>query len=344
MTRGAPAGRREGERRGMGTRSIRRIRSARVAAGLLAVAMAAGCAGTPEDDPRFRPSENVLEVVSVLRRHVPDDTYRFEPARDFTGRNVYRGSLLRLENLEKVHEDALRAGHFDDVVHFAKGRALERLRAFDLAAQSYREVGERTPELHREAKKSAALCDALDEAARIGFDAARPPDDETIAPPPTDAKGVVEASEQRIALLEAILPQTEGTHYQYVVQEEIERADMARAGFFVASRRLDPDGDVRALAEMQRLVMRHRESKRANDHVLELANLYAALANDYVKSHPPEGLLFDPPTFQELVDAASRLYQSVAAQDGTPEKLEATQRLEAFLAFTMKVDRDRFAQ
>ncbi len=63
-----------------------------------------------------------------------------------------------------------------------------------------------------------------------------------------------------------------------------------------------------------------------------------------MRSHPAEGLLFDPPTFQELVDAASRLYQSVAAQDGTPEKLAATQRLEAFLAFTMKVDRDRFTQ
>jgi len=314
--------------------------------GLAAAALAcAACGGTPEADPRFRPSENVLEVLAVLRRHVPDDTYRFEPARDFTGRNVYRASLLRLENLERVHADALRAGHFDDVVAFAKGRALERLRAFDLAAESYRDVSERAPELHAEARRSAAMNDALDEAARIGFDAARPEGEaDTIAAEPTDPDAVVGASEQRIALLEALLPEAEGTHYEAVIREEIERADMARTGYFVATRRLDPDGDVRALAETQRLVMRHRESKLSNRHVLELANLYADLADDYVESHPPEGLLFDPPTFQELVDAATRLYQSVAAQDGTPEKLEATQRLEAFLAFTMRVDRDRFAQ
>lgn len=311
----------------------------------LAALGAAACASAPPPDPRFRPSENVLEVVAVLRRHVPDDTYRFEPAHDVTGRNVYRSTLMRLENLEKVYADALRAGHWSDVIAFAKGRSFERLRAFDLAAQSYRKVSDRTPELLRDARSSAALCDALDEAARTGFDAARPPgESEDVAAPPRDQQGVVEASERRIALLEALVPQAEGTHYTAIVREEIERADMARAGFFVASRKLAPDGDVRALAEQQRLVLRNRESKLANAHLLGLADLYAALADDYVKSHPPEGLLFDPPTFQELVDSASRLYQSVAAQDGTPDKLTASQRLEAFLAFTLKVDRDRFAQ
>ena len=97
-----------------------------VAAALLAF----GCASTPEPDPVYRPTQNLLEVVAVLRRHVPDDTYRFPPARDFTERNVYRSSLLRLENLERVHADALRAGQMDGVIAFAKGRALERIRAY----------------------------------------------------------------------------------------------------------------------------------------------------------------------------------------------------------------------
>ena len=67
---------------------------------LLGSAALGGCRSTPEADPRYRPSESLLEVVAVLRRHVPDDTYRFAPARDFTGRNIYRASLLRLENLQ----------------------------------------------------------------------------------------------------------------------------------------------------------------------------------------------------------------------------------------------------
>ncbi len=312
-------------------------------AGLLL--LAAACASPPTTDPRYRPSENLLEVVAVLRQHVPDDTYRFEPARDFTGRNVYRASLLRLENIERVHADALRAGHMDDVIAFSKGRALERLRAFDLAAASYRRAAEDDGELTHEALQSAALCDALDEAARIGFDADRPPAaGEKPAPAPREAADVVAASEQRIALLQALEPETKGTHYEVIVREEIERAQMARARYFIATRRIATDGDVRAVAEVQQLVMRNGDSKLRSRHMLELADLYATLAEEYVEKHPPEGLLFDPATFQELVDSAARLYEAVGKQDGTPEKLEASRRLEAFLAFTLRVDHDRFTQ
>jgi hypothetical protein len=315
---------------------------ARLAAAALALALASACA-KPPPDPRYRPAESLLEIVAVLRLHVPDDTYRFEPARDFTGRNVYRSSLLRLESFEKAHGEALRAGHMDEVIAFSKGRALERLRAFDLASASYQRAAERSGELAQEARRSAALCDALDEAARSGFDPDRPREQAPVdADEPRDAAGVAAAADRRIALLEALRPEAQGTHYAYVIDEEIERADVARAHWFVAARRMTPDGDVRALGELQRVSMRHRESKLANRHLLELADLYARLAEEYVAMHPPEGMLFDPATFQELVDSASRIYEVVGRQDGTPEKLEASQRLEAFLAFTLRVDRDRF--
>jgi hypothetical protein len=304
--------------------------------------LGAACA-KPPPDPRYRPAESLLEIIAVLRLHVPDDTYRFEPARDFTGRNVYRSSLLRLESFETAHADAIRAGHMDDVIAFSKGRALERLRAFDLASASYARAAERNGELAQEARRSAAVCDALDEAARSGFDPDRPREQSPLdAMEPRDAAGVTAAAERRIALLEALRGEVAGTHYVAVIDEEIERADVARAHWFVASRRLAPDGDVRALGELQRITMKHRESKLANRHLIELADLYANLAEEYVAMHPPEGMLFDPATFQELVDSASRIYEVVGRQDGTPEKLEASQRLEAFLAFTLRVDRDRF--
>jgi hypothetical protein len=311
---------------------------------LLALALGvlfAACAKPVEPDPQHKPAASVLEVVAVLRRHVPDDTYRFVPARDFTGRNVYRSSLLRLENIEKAHEEALRAGQFDDVIAFSKARAMERLRAFELAATSYRRAAERDGPLREDALRSASICDSLAEAARIGFDPDRPEED-TDAPPPTEGEAIVAASDQRLALLQALLAEAQGTHYVYVIEEEMERADVARAQYFVASRRLSPDGDVRALAELQRVTERHKESKNANRHLIALADLYGDLAREYVTKHPPEGLLFDPPTFQELVDSASRLYEAVGTQDGTPEKLEASQRLEALLAFTLEVDSDRF--
>lgn len=319
------------------------LRTGACLAMVLPVLVALGCRSTPRSDPRYRPSENLLEVVAVLRRHVPDDTYRFEPARDFAGRNVYRASLIRLENLERVHADALRAGHMDGVIAFSKARALERLRAFALAAQHYRRAAELEEPLSRAALRSAALCDALAESAELGFDPGRPPlaDDPE---PPRDEAGVIAAYEARMALLQALAGDRPGDHYAFIIQEEMERADLARAGFFVASRRILPDGNVRALGELQRMIVRHRDSKNANGHLLDLADLYADLATEYAEAHPPETMSFDPPAFQDLVDAASRLYEAVANQDGTPEKLEAARRLEAFLAFTLRVDRDRFSR
>ncbi len=300
------------------------------------------CQSVPATDPRYLPPENVLEVVAVLRRHVTDDTYRFEPARDFSGRNVYRSSLIRLENIERVHEGALRAGHMNGVIAFAKGRALERLRAYGIAAQHYRMSAELDHALRDEATRSARVCEALHEADQVGVDL-DDPDQRALATPllsePEEALGQFD---EHTARLERLLENHAGTHYEPVLREEIERVDRERMDFFVSGRRFSRDGEVRAVAEAHRLLARHRDSKNANRHILALADLYAELAVEYVESHPPESLIFEPHRFQELVDAALRLYQRVAAEDGTTEKLEAARRLEAFLAFALRVDRDRF--
>ena len=136
---------------------MRSPRALGLAALLAAASLATGCRSTPTSDPRYRPSENLLEIVAVLRRHVPDDTYRFEPARDFAGRNVYRASLIRLENIERVHADALRAGHMDGVIAFSKARSLERIRAFALAADHYRRAAEIEEALALEALRSRRI-------------------------------------------------------------------------------------------------------------------------------------------------------------------------------------------
>jgi tetratricopeptide (TPR) repeat protein len=317
--------------------------------GAAALALAAGlalgiaCASTPEPDPRYRPTESVLEVIAVLRVHVPDDTYRFEAARDYTGRNVYRSSLLRLESLESLHAEALRAGYMDGVIAFAKGRSLERLRAFDLAADQYRIAARRDPNLKVEALRSADVCDSLFEAAGTAVDL----DDlsgVTDERPPlaTDPEAALAQFEERVRLLEEVRDAAGESHYAAVVREEIERSDVARARYFVALRKVLPEGEVRAIGELQRVAARHSESKHANRHLIALADLYADLAVEYVEAHPPESLRFDTARFRELTDSASRLYEMVANQDGTPEKLEAARRLEAFLAFALRVDSDRF--
>lgn len=308
----------------------------------LLVALLAGCASAPKVDPRYRPAESVLEVLAVLQHHVPDDTYRFAPARDFTGRNVYRSSLLRLENLERLYADALRAGQMDGVIAFGKGRALERLRAFDLASEAYHRAAESAAELRDEALHSADVCDAIRDANAItkGLDEAQEQSDGKLLLTASDA--VLGRYDERISRLEELLSSVAGTHYVAVVREEIERADMERARYFVRARDLTSDGDLRAVAELQRVVSAHGDSKLAPRHMLDLANLYAELSEEYVETHPPESIDFDPAEFRDLVDSSARIYEMVAARDGTPEKVEATRRLEAFLAFALGVDRDRF--
>jgi tetratricopeptide (TPR) repeat protein len=307
------------------------------------LAMAAfACASSPEVDPRYRPAESVLEVLAVLQRHVPDDTYRFDPARDFTGRNVYRSSLLRLENLERMHEDGLRAGHMDGVIAFGKGRALERLGAFDLAAEAYRRAAEREPDLAEEALRSARVCEGILEAQAVtgGVGQAHllPSADLSIASPQI----VFDRFEERAGLLAWQEEVTAGTHHVAVVREQIERTHVERARYFVRLRSVLPDGELRAVAELQRVVSDHGESRHALRHLLDLANLYSELSAEYVAQYPPESIDFDPAHFRDLVDSGARIYEMVAARDGTSEKIEATRRLEAFLAFALGVDRDRF--
>ncbi|MBW2274530.1 MAG: hypothetical protein JRG96_14760 [Deltaproteobacteria bacterium] len=328
----------------------RRAARALLGVAVLSLLMGSGCSSAKKkrQAATYDPAESVTEVVAVLRRHIPDDTYRFEPAVDFTGRNVYRASLLRLENMEQVHADALRSGYLDAVMAFSKGRALERLRAFDLAAQQYRDAARKSGELREEALRSAGICEATFAASKIGIDLRDPLAEEgPLEPLSLDTDWVIGELDARIGEFLAIAQgieesENEDEHYQYVIREEIERADVTRARYFVGLRHVIEGGQVRAVSELQRVVTRHSASKKRRRHVLDLANLYAALATEYAIAIPPESLLFDPPRFQELVDAAAQLYESVAAQDGTTEKIEAARRLEAFLAFTLQVDRDRF--
>lgn len=312
-----------------------------------ALSIATGCTNFKKKklETEYGPTESVVEVVAVLRRHVPDDTYRFPPALDFTGRNVYRSSLLRLENLERLHADAIRSGYMDPVIAFAKGRALERLRAYDLAAQYYRRAAEFEGDLQPLARTSASICERISEAVHVGIDLPDPLDaanDAHIRTP--EPEEVVAELEERIALLGLLLPEVKDSHYAFVVKEEIERADEIRAHYFLEMRFALPDGQVRALSELQRLSSRHQPSKNRLRHILALAGFYDTLAHEYVRATPPESLEFDPATFQEIIDPAAQLYQAVASQDGTPEKLEAQRRLEAFIAFTLQIDQDRFAQ
>jgi hypothetical protein len=290
----------------------------------------------------YGPSEGILETVSVLRRHVPDNTYRFPPASDFSGRNVYRASLLRLESLERAEADPLRSGYMNAVLLFAKARALERLRGFDLAAQHYRESARLSGELRQNALESAVLCERIEQAVSIGLELVDPIADGGVAPLPLDPTTIRTELDERIARLSLLESELEDTQYRWIAQEEIERADVIRGSYFVSMRFVLPEGTLIALQELQRVATRHGSSKNRLRHLLRLADFYADLSSEYIEAIPPESLDFDPARFRELADAAIQLFELVGSHDGRSEKLEATRKLESFLALTLSVDADRF--
>ncbi len=291
---------------------------------LLACAISA-CASAPETNSRYGATESILEVVSVLRLHIGDDTYRFPPARDFTGKNVYRTTLNRLESLEQIHDKKFSSGYLIDVILFAKARALERLAEFEVAGQYYKRVTDLDSPLRAAARIGEQVCKHLNNAAAMQPESG------------IDPSRAMALYDKRRALLEKLVTEVKDTHYEIVALEELERADRERAEHFGARARLDSWLEIVALQQYQHLVQRHKLSKFRNRHLLDLGDLYAALSREYVQRNRPSSLTFDPATFDEYSFGATRLYESVTQQDGAIEKIEASRKLEAYLAFTLQV-------
>mgnify|MGYP003404681144 FL=1 len=126
-----------------------------------------------------------------------------------------------------------------------------------------------------------------------------------------------------------------------IVDEELERVDVAEAATLAAHAALDPRYEAAALQSAQALVRVHGQSKYHNRHLLALGDLYAAFSRRYAQRFPPPSLGFDATTFDEYAHGATRVYEVVAQQDGSVEKLEGAHKLEAFLGFTLQVHEER---
>jgi tetratricopeptide (TPR) repeat protein len=307
---------------------LRRARARLAALGCACAALASGCA-SPEPPPALAPTQDLLEVVAVVRLHVDDDTYRFPTARDYTGKNVFRVSFERLESLETAHPEKISSGYATDVIWFTKARALERIGEYDLAMRHYARVLELDSELADAARSGRDVNSRL-----LGARALAP------APEATAEAAETGYARQR-AELEALRGEVADTHYRFVVEEEVERVDVADCSMLAAHAALDPHYEEAALECAQALVQTHRLSKNHNRNLLALGDLYAAYSRRYAQKFPPPSLGFDPATFDEYAHGATRVYEVVAQQDGAVEKIEGEHKLEAFLGFTLQVHEER---
>jgi len=234
-----------------------------------------------------------------------------------------------VRRLRDAFGDKLRSGYMLDVFLFAKGRALERIGEYDLAAKSYQRVGELNTPLQEAAGRGRAFCERLL--------AARALEPEPLVTP--DA--ALEVFGRRTSELVKLLADAGDTHYAFIAREELEQTDLARARYFAARRLLDPRLDALALQQYQRLVENHAASKNRLRNLVALGESYCALARDYAARVPSQSLNFDPATFDEYAFGCTRILESVSQQDGEIEKVEATRKLEAFIAFQLQVYDER---
>lgn len=285
-----------------------------LAAGILLLAQACAQPG-PAPEGRYAPADTLLEIVKEFQRFQREDTYRYPAPKALSGVNVYKATLARLDDYARKYP-----ARYPAIVAFTRAMALERLREYEQAAAEYERVAQLDGRLQPKALESL---DALADFQVIRRQAL----------PGGDPAQRIEARGERAKAWAAIAEKHRGTVYEFLAREEEEGADRERLQAVVANRAQLPDGTARAIQEFRALVVKHGESKSIRRYLLEFANFYTRLTEEYVASHDPEGLTFDSGRFDDLGNVALDLYAQVAREDGTPEKLEAVGRIEALKAY-----------
>lgn len=288
--------------------------------GLVGSLVLAACS-TPRPTP-LEPHKTLLGIAAEYQLLRGRDVYRDRPADELTGLAIERATLIRLANYE-----ALNADLYAPEVAMLRGGAYERLLDLESARDSYAQVPTDSP-LATEAAARARL---------VG---------ELLAIRDRRAAGVdVEAQLALLADQSAAWNQwarADGRAWYdgSIARALAEQADVARAELLAATRLLIDDGDARAVAAHEALLVDHAESRRALEHALRLATLHRGMAEQEARLRPPETLDFDATTVFKHVDAALDLYARVSQADGAEERLVARHELDAVLAWRRMV-RDR---
>ena len=131
--------------------------------------------------------------------------------------------------------------------------------------------------------------------------------------------------------------QYNGTPYEYLARVEEEKIDRAKVAFADINRHRLKDGNQLVILGFSQLITKHRQSKNLYWYLLDFGDYYVKLAKEYTAQNDPEGLNFDPDTFDHLVKSALKFYTEVSQQDGITEKLEAKGKIESLQALMQKI-------
>lgn len=292
---------------------------------LLSAVMVAACASTgkiKDKEARYQPAENLLDILADFQRHLEDDTYRYDTARDITGKNIYKATLIRLDNYEKAYPNKMTA-----IIYYSRAKALERLHDYEGAIQNYHQVARVESKLQQPAEKNLQICQGLQSAQAL---------------PPIHGNGdpqeqLLEFS-KRVARWHELVEKYAGTPYESLAREEEERVEQGKIRFLLSFRGAIVNGNALVILAYQELINRHDQSKNIDRHLLDLADFYVFLSQEYLQVNDPERPDFNLATFRQYTDSALQLYGVIAKErHGKMERVEAKGRLMALKAFVNRV-------
>lgn len=257
-------------------------------------------------------------MIAELRIHLRADPFRDAPGRDLEGRNIFRVTLDRINQLQD-----LTAAEYDDVLAFAAGECFERLGQWSDAAASFRAVVEADTILSKEAGRRAEWAGRMFEAT-AEEERAR------------SIEEYLNALALRRARLLALLEQNPPFPYEGFLRREAEDEMRERATFLFANRFVVDGGTDRAIGAARQLADETKESRRHGFNLILLGRIFETLAADYVVFTDPESGEFDRVKWSGWIDEARGVYRRVAQTDGDPAKPEGLARMRALDAFALR--------
>ncbi len=287
----------------------------------VAIFLSSGCATRVVPEPQYQPAASLLDIVKDFQRLAREDVYRFPIPKDVTGINIMKATLIRLEDYEKKNP-----GQFSDVIQFNKATAYERLREYDQAIAHYRKVAESDGRLGAEAVKNLEVLESFKRILQKPL-------------PTEDPFEYTKALDEKVSAWNELIRKYQGTPYEYLAQVEEEKIDRAKVAFVELNRYRLKDGNQLVILGYSQLVTKHRQSKNLYRYLLDFGDFYALLAKEYGAQNDPEGLTFEPETFDQFAKSALRLYTEVAQVDGILEKIEAQGKIEGLRGLTEKMRR-----
>ena len=286
----------------------------------LLLILSAGCSSKKiPQEPQYEAAGNLLETIKDFQRLAREDLYRYSIPKDVTGTNIMKATLVRLDDYEDVYPN-----RFSDLVNFSKAMAYERLRDYEQAVNYYRKVTNSNGRLGEQAENNILVLETFKEILREPL-------------PTQDPFEYIKALDDKVVAWNQLTAQYNGTPYEYLARVEEERIDRAKVAFADINRHRLKDGNQLVILGYSQLITKHRQSKNLYWYLLDFGDYYVKLAKEYAAQNDPEGLNFDPDTFDHLAKSAVKFYTEVSQQDGITEKLEAKGKIQSLQALMQKI-------